>query len=154
MPETMAERSSARLLRAIAEELAQRLLPELRSDDARERATLARLTLEYLAADVDVLAAVAQEWVPAFRGALEEALQSLPAAPFAVQLPSWRAELAAIAVEHGVARQREVRALRALGAALVRCAADTGDNGVDPADAAAIARGRRTPVKSLHPPCR
>ena len=140
MPETMAERSSARLLRAIAEELAQRLLPELRSADARERATLARLTLEYLAADVDVLAAVAQEWAPGFRGALEEALQSLPATPFAGQLPSWRAELAAIAVEHGVARQREVRALRALGAALVRCAADAGDNGGDPADAAAIAR--------------
>lgn len=140
MPETMAEQSSARLLRAIAEELATRLLPELHSADARERATLARLTLEYLAADVDVLAAVAQEWAPMFRDALEEALQSLPSASFADQLASWRDELAAIAVEHGVARQREVRALRALGAALVRCVADAGAIEGDPADAAAIAR--------------
>ncbi len=64
------EDKSARLLRAVAKELADRLLPELVSVDARERAALASLVLEHIAADVDVLAAVAEEWVPEFREAL------------------------------------------------------------------------------------
>jgi aminoglycoside phosphotransferase (APT) family kinase protein len=135
----MAEETSARLLRAIAEELAQRLLPELSSADARERATLARLVLEHLAADIDVLAGVAAQWAPAFRAALEEALQTLPPALFAGQLQSWRIELAGIPIEHGVAREREVRALRTIAAALVRRATDlVGNHGGGPAADAAI----------------
>src|SRR5260370_42635581 len=97
----MAEESSARLLRAIAEELEQRLMPELSSADARERAALARLVLEHLAADVDVLAQVAQELVPVLRGAIEETLDSLPPERFAGEVPGWRAELAGIAAERG-----------------------------------------------------
>src|ERR1700681_4694202 len=98
----MTEESSSRLLRAIAEELAQRLLPELSSADARERVTLARLVLEHLAADIDVLALVAVQWVPAFRAALEEAIRTLPPALFADQLQSWRTALAGVPIEHGV----------------------------------------------------
>src|ERR1700674_446854 len=90
---SMAEECSARLLRAIAEELAQRLMPELSSADARERAALARLVLEHLAADIDVLAVVAAQWIPAFRAALEEVLETLPPALFAEQLQSWRTDL-------------------------------------------------------------
>src|SRR5882762_5776009 len=135
----MAEESSARLLRAIAEELAQRLMPELSSADTRERAALARLVLEHLAADIDVLAVVAAHWIPAFRAALEEVLQTLPPALFAEQLPSWRAELAGIPIEYGAAREREVRALRTIAAALVRRATDlAGNHGGGPVADAAI----------------
>jgi aminoglycoside phosphotransferase (APT) family kinase protein len=135
----MAEESSARLLRAIAEELAQRLLPELTSADARERVTLARLVLEHLAADIDVLAVVAAQWVPAFRAALEEALRTLPPALFDDQLHRWRTELAGVPIEHGVAREREVRALRTIAASLVRRATDVaGNHGGGPAADAAI----------------
>ena len=133
----MAEESSARLLRAIAEELAQRLAPELSSADARERAALARLVLEHLAADIDVLPVLAAQWVPAFRAALEAALEALPPALFAERLQSWRADLAGIPIEYGAARQREVRALRTIAADLVRRATDlTGHQGGGPADAA------------------
>jgi len=135
----MAEESSARLLRAIAEELAQRLMPELSSADARERAALARLVLEHLAADIDVLAVAAAQWIPAFRAALEEVLQTLPPALFAEQLQSWRADLAGIPIEYGAAREREVRALRTIAAALVRRATDlAGNHGGGPAADAAI----------------
>ena len=138
------EDKSARLLRAVAKELAERLLPELVSVDARERAALASLVLEHIAADVDVLAAVAEEWVPEFREALEQALQRLPPERFADQSPSRRGELADIPIERGAGRQREVRALRGVGAALVRRAADlVADAGSDPEDAAiALALGR------------
>jgi len=135
----MAEESSARLLRAIAEELAQRFMPELSSADTRERAALARLVLEHLAADIDVLAVVAAQWIPAFRAALEEVLQTLPPALFAEQLQSWRADLAGIPIEYGAAREREVRALRTIAAALVRRATDlAGNHGGGPAADAAI----------------
>jgi aminoglycoside phosphotransferase (APT) family kinase protein len=137
----MAENSSALLMRAIGEELAQHLMPELSSADARERATLARLVLEQLAADVDVLAEVAQGLAPEFRKAIEEALRGLPPERFDNHLQSWRAQLAGIAAEQGVARQREIGALRTLGAAIVRCAADlTGELGLEAAPEQAIAR--------------
>jgi aminoglycoside phosphotransferase (APT) family kinase protein len=135
----MAEESSARLLRAIAEELAQRLMPELSSADALERAALARLVLEHLAADIDVLAVVAAQWIPVFRAALEEALQTLPPALFAEQLQSWRTDLAGIPIEYGAAREGEVRALRTIAASLVRRATDlAGNHGGGPAADAAI----------------
>jgi aminoglycoside phosphotransferase (APT) family kinase protein len=137
----MTDNSSARLMRAIGEEIAQRLMPELSSADARERATLARLVLEQLAADVDVLAEVAEPLAPEFRNAIEEALESLPPERFAEQLQSWRAQLAVIAVEQGVARQREIGALRTLGAAIVRRAADlSAESGFFAAAEHAIAR--------------
>jgi aminoglycoside phosphotransferase (APT) family kinase protein len=138
------EDKSARLLRTVAEELAERLLPELTSADARERAALAGLVLEHVAADIDVLAAVAEEWAPEFRKALEQALRILPPERFADRLPSWRRELAEIPIERGAGRQREVMALRGVGAALVRRAADlAADAAGGPEDAAiALALGR------------
>jgi aminoglycoside phosphotransferase (APT) family kinase protein len=137
----MAENSAALLMRAIGEELAQRLLPELSSADARERATLARLVLEHLAADVDVLAEVALPLAPEFRSAIEETLGGLSPERFGGQLQSWRAQLAGITVERGLARQREISALRALGAAIVRRLADlTSENGFEAAAQQAIAR--------------
>jgi aminoglycoside phosphotransferase (APT) family kinase protein len=118
------EDSNPRMLRAVADEIAQRLMPELMSADARDRATLAGLVLEHVAADMDMLAGVAEDWVPAFRGALLEAIQRLPPDRFADRLTAWRSELADIPMERGAGRQREVRALRALAGTLVRRAAD------------------------------
>ena len=64
----MAERS-ALLMRAISEELATRIIPELRSADAIERATLAQLILRNLAADLEVLPTVAPGHVAATKRA-------------------------------------------------------------------------------------
>src|SRR5260370_15844353 len=135
----MGEERRGRLWRAIAAAPVERLMPELSSADARHGATLARLVLEHLAADIDVLAVVAAQWIPAFRAALEEVLQTLPPALFAEQLQSWRADLAGIPIEYGAAREREVRALRTIAAALVRRATDlAGNHGGGPAADAAI----------------
>lgn len=137
------EDSSARLLRAVAEEIMHRLLPELISADSRERAGLARMVLEQLAADVDVLAAVADGWVPEARRALEEALRKLPTERFAGELTGWRSELEGIPIEHGAGRQREVKALREVAAQLVRRAADLADVDGNPAQDAATALALR-----------
>ena len=74
----MADRS-ALLMRVISEELATRIIPELRSGDAIERATLARLILSDLAADLDVLPTVASDRAAAFRASISAALAALPA---------------------------------------------------------------------------
>ena len=67
-------------MRAIGDELAQRMIPELTSADARERAALARMVLDHLAADLDVLPEVAQRGLAQeFSREIESALQALPA---------------------------------------------------------------------------
>jgi aminoglycoside phosphotransferase (APT) family kinase protein len=112
-------------MRAIADELAQRMSPELTSADARERAALARMVLEQLAADLDVLPEVAQRGLAQeFRREIEVALQSLPARHFAEQIRTWRSELAAIAPEQDGGAQRQMNLLRALASSIVRYAAD------------------------------
>ena len=112
------------LMRAIGDELAQRLLPELQSADAIERATFARLVLQHLAADLDVLPEVAARLVPVFRQTLAEVLGGLASTPFAASVDDWRAQLGRIAADTGVARQREVADLRNLAAAIIRKLAD------------------------------
>ena len=112
------------LMRAIGDELAQRLLPELQSADAIERATFARLVLQQLAADLDVLPEVAARLVPVFRQTLAEVLGGLASTPFAASVDDWRAQLGRIAADTGVARQREVADLRNLAAAIIRKLAD------------------------------
>jgi aminoglycoside phosphotransferase (APT) family kinase protein len=119
----MAETSSL-FMRAIGEELSERIIPELRTADAIERANFARLVLQNLAADIDVLPGVAAELVPAFRATIAEALNELPASAFGDRIPEWRAALQAIQAEQGLARQREVAALRSLGAVIARQSAD------------------------------
>ena len=89
-------------MRAIGDELAQRMIPELTSADARERAALARMVLDQLAADLDVLPEVAQRGLAEeFSREIESALQALPARRLAEQIRMWRSELAAIAPELG-----------------------------------------------------
>jgi aminoglycoside phosphotransferase (APT) family kinase protein len=119
----MSETSSL-FMRAIGEELSERIVPELRTADAIERANFARLVLQNLAADIDVLPAVAAELVPAFRATISMALDELPAVAFGEKPREWRTALQAIAAEQGLACQREVAALRALGAVIARRSAD------------------------------
>jgi len=116
-------------MRAIGDELAQRMIPELTSADARERATLAKMVLEQLAADLDVLPEVAQRGLAQeFSREIEIALQALPALGLAEQIQMWRSQLGSIAAEPGVATQRRMESLRALAASIVRHAADLGND--------------------------
>ncbi len=128
----MSETSSL-FMRAIGEELSERVIPELRSADAIERANFARLVLQNLAADIDVLPEVAAELVPAFRAAISDTLDELSAAAFGGKIEGWRAALQGIATEHGLACQREVAALRGLSATIARHAADVVREGAAPA---------------------
>jgi aminoglycoside phosphotransferase (APT) family kinase protein len=132
----MTENSSALLMRAIGEELAQRLAPELTSADARERSTLARLVLEQLAADLDVLADLSEQgFAQEYRRAIGAALDALSGGTLGADERRWRAELQAIAPERGLSAQREIGSLRSLGAELVRRVADAA-----PGSPSAIAR--------------
>ncbi|MFA5630589.1 MAG: phosphotransferase [Porticoccaceae bacterium] len=119
--------TSARLMRAISEELAQKIIPELQSADAIERARLSIGVLQNLAADLDVLTEVATKLVPEYRAAIQAALDNLPAAIAPDQAATWNQAYTAIASEEDIARQREVARLRALGAEIVRRVADLGD---------------------------
>jgi len=107
-------------MRAIGDELAQRLTPELSSADAIERATFARLVLQQLAADIDVLPAIGEVLAPRFRLTIEAALGKLPDSTAS----AWQQELRSIAVETGVAKQREISSLRGLAARIIRVLSD------------------------------
>jgi aminoglycoside phosphotransferase (APT) family kinase protein len=108
------------LMRAIGDELAQRLIPELSSADAIERATFARLVLQQLAADIAVLPGVAEVLVPRFRLTIDAVLAKLPDS----MASPWRQELRAIATGTGVARQNEVARLRDLAGRMIRSLSD------------------------------
>jgi aminoglycoside phosphotransferase (APT) family kinase protein len=112
------------LMRSICEELSARIIPELSSADARERATLSRMILQNLAADIDVLADLAVDFAPRIRSAIAAALQVLAAEGQSQAAEAWRGELAAIAVETDIACQREIASLRDLASRIVRDAAD------------------------------
>lgn len=64
---------TARLMRAIAGDLAQRIIPELKTADAIERATLSRMVALALAADLDVVPALAGQALAPLRDLLEVA---------------------------------------------------------------------------------
>jgi aminoglycoside phosphotransferase (APT) family kinase protein len=131
--------NSARLMRAISKELSQHITPELKTADAIERATLSDAVLQNLANDIDVLAEVAKELIPAFRATLGSAIQSLPKANFEQQIAAWDKTLLSIEPETGLAAQQEVTALRSLATEIVREATDSLNALTDTADAANIA---------------
>src|SRR5262245_55570001 len=118
--------SAALLMRAITDELTLRVIPALQSADAIERATLARLVLQQLAADIDVLPSVAGQLVPEFRKTIEAALNALPSEALGGRAAEFRRELEDIPAESGLAHQREVTAVRGLAARIVRQLADVG----------------------------
>ena len=130
--------TSSLFMRAIGEELSERIIPELRTADAIERANFARLVLQNLAADIDVLPDVAVELVPAFRAAISAALDELPASAFGQAIREWRETLQAIPAEQGLACQREIAALRGLGSVIARQAADVVRKGAARAEQAKI----------------
>ncbi len=98
------------LMRAIATELAQRIIPELKSADAIERANFARLVLLNMAADIDQLPSLAAKALPAL------------------------APLAGRPADPDAASERDVAALRDLAAGTIRRIADA------PTDAGSLAR--------------
>ncbi|MET0986488.1 MAG: hypothetical protein ABW034_13890, partial [Steroidobacteraceae bacterium] len=112
--------SGALLMRAIGDELTLRIIPELKSADAIERATLSRLVLQYLVADISVLPAIAEQLAPEFRQLIDESLRSVPAGPLRASADQYQAELKRIPVENGYAREREIAALRTLAGRIVR----------------------------------
>ena len=134
----MSNKRSARLLRAIANELAQEIMPALESADAKERAGLAKVVLDYLAADLDVLTETAAEHAADYRQAIETVLEKLPASHFAAETESWRANYAEIpsGLEH--TRPAEVSGLRELAAAIMRQVSDVAMSGVKEDESAAV----------------
>ena len=130
--------TSALLMRAIADELTAQIIPKLKSADAIERATFARSVLPQLAADLDVLPAVAVALVPQMRAAISAAIKDLPAS-LSAKSATWRAAFDSIASETGLACQREVASLRALGASMARMLADLARSDADAAPESPLA---------------
>jgi aminoglycoside phosphotransferase (APT) family kinase protein len=126
---------TALLLRAIANELATRIVPELTSADAIERATFAKLLSQNLAADIDVLPEVAARLMPPLRLAIKSALGG--GAPGDVALRAFALQLQEIARDCHPGTQLEIRLSRELAANLVRHLADHDSTG---SHAAAIAQ--------------
>ncbi|HKQ81396.1 MAG TPA: phosphotransferase family protein [Steroidobacteraceae bacterium] len=112
--------SGALLMRAIGDELTLRIIPELKSADAIERAALSQLVLQYLVADIAVLPAVAEQLAPEFRQLIDASLRSVPAGPLRGPADQYQAELKRIPVEDGYVREREIAALRTLAGRIVR----------------------------------
>ena len=118
---------SALLLRAISDQLRERIIPDLTAADAIERATLSTQVLELLASDIDTLADVAEVHTPEFRKTIKTVLGTLPREVFTELLENWLSRLDAIAPETGLACQREIRTLRDLSAHILRACADRCD---------------------------
>lgn len=70
MSDNNSREMAARLLRAIASDLSLRIIPELKSADAIERATLSRMVALALAADLDVVPALAVQHGASLRSLL------------------------------------------------------------------------------------
>jgi aminoglycoside phosphotransferase (APT) family kinase protein len=113
--------SDAKLMRAIGEELAGRIAPELQTDGARERAAFMRLVLSDLAANLDVVPEVGREFAPVLRRTLDDALAKLSGD---FRTDEYRNALAEIPHQQGAALAQEMIALRVLSARLARALAD------------------------------
>ncbi len=112
----------AMLLRAIAQELADKIIPSLNSPDAIDRAQLARLITENLAADLDVLPGVAARVAPQMQQTIQNAIDSVD--------KSSGDRVSALADELRRA-PLEIDTLRNLAARLLRYLADQ-DHGIVP----------------------
>lgn len=108
------------LLRAIATEVSQRIIPELKSADAIERATFTRLISQNLASDIDVLPALAAERAPQLRARIGETLAAAQRKQASPVLTAFADELAALAPQQGSALRYELASLRDIAARLLR----------------------------------
>jgi aminoglycoside phosphotransferase (APT) family kinase protein len=111
------------LLRAIAHELAVRIIPELKSADAIERVTFARLLVLNLASDSDVLPGVAARLMPPLRQALAAIIGS-NAHQTDATVRAFAGDLQQIGHSAIPGTQQELSLLRALAARVVRYLAD------------------------------
>ena len=108
----------AMLLRAIARELVDKIIPALNSPDAVDRAQLARLVTDNLAADLDVAPSVATRLAPQMRRVIQDALDA-----DGKSLPSERLQALSAELQNAPA---DVDALRNIAARVVRLLADQG----------------------------
>jgi aminoglycoside phosphotransferase (APT) family kinase protein len=120
-----ATRLAAQLMRAIGQEITQRIVPELTSADALERANFARLVLQNLAADLDVLPRAAAKVAPALRRAIAATLAAADGVD--PVLEECRARLSGIREETGAGMARELSALRDLAGQVLRRLSDGSD---------------------------
>ena len=116
--------AAALMLRAVSNELKERIIPHLTFADSIERSTLATQVLEHLATDIDTLAQIAPTQVPELRSSLTDALASLEQVGYTEHLSDWLNRLREIPPETDLACQREIKALRDLSAQVVRACAD------------------------------
>ena len=124
-----ADAVTALLLRAIATEVAQRISPELSSADAIERATFTRLIVENLAADIDVLPALAAPLVGPLRDGIRDAIVQARRRESDVVLTAFAAELATVTGGEAASLRFELALLRDLAARVLRHLADSGREG-------------------------
>lgn len=108
------------LMRAIAQELAERIGPELRGLDAIERANFAKLVLQNLAADREIMPTVAEALVPQFEATLSAALARIDPTHRQVRWDAHRSELAALRAKSGVPVELRLVGLRQLAARWLR----------------------------------
>lgn len=124
----------ARLLRAVAQRLADRIVPALQSPESVEDMNFARMVLDYLAADLDVSSALLRDLREPYRQAIAAALDTFADSQ---AVAPYREALQAIERQDGLAAQREVAALRDLAGRVIR-ELSAAQRGVGPAAAAAI----------------
>ena len=140
-------RLTARLLRAVSEQLTEKIVPDLSSAHAIEGATLASQVLQLLASDIDALAQASGASAPGMRAKLTDAIESLPKGSLEQERENWRDQLRDIATETDLGCQREIRALRDLSSRVLRTCADQVDEGKENAQGAmgeiAAALGRQ-----------
>ncbi len=111
---------TALLLRAIATEVSQRIIPELKSADAIERATFTRLISQNLASDIDVLPALAVQRIADLRALIAAALAAAQRSGPGATASALTQEFADIAQQHGSGLRYELALLRDLAARLLR----------------------------------
>lgn len=122
---------TALMLQAISAQLKEKIIPDLASAEAIERATLSAQVLQYLAADIDALAKASVNYAPEMRRVLAEVLASLPKEHWAKEHDNWQRQLDSIAPETDLACQREIRSLRNLSAQILRACNDRCDAPLD-----------------------
>ena len=113
----------SKLLRAIAERMASRVLPQLNSPETVEDVKFAQLVLDYLACDLDLAPELLENLRQPYRQALQSVIEVHPDRNAAI---GYARNLATIAPQQGLSAQREIAALRDLAGRLIRDLSDMG----------------------------
>ncbi|WP_081042403.1 MULTISPECIES: phosphotransferase family protein [Pseudomonas] len=113
----------SKLLRAIAERMAIRVLPQLHSPETVEDVKFAQLVLDYLASDLDLAPDLLKDLGQPYRQALQRVIDVHPDRNTAI---GYARTLDAIDPQEGLSAQREIAALRDLAGRLIRDLSDMG----------------------------